>query len=94
MKRIILNLACAISLLAVGFSFWVITSPITASALGGAKANCQGGGTVTCQLSGSNCDAHDPTPEANGWCECLVDGHVEVFKSCNNPDDRDPPILD
>ena len=94
MKRMILNLACAISLVAFGFSFWVITSPVTVGAVGGAKVECQGGGSVTCQASGGSCDSHDPTPEANGWCECVVNGEQVVFKSCNNPDDRDPPILD
>ena len=64
MKRMILNLACAISLVAFGFSFWVITSPVTVGAVGGAKAVCQGGGSVTCQASGGSCDSHDPTPES------------------------------
>ena len=94
MKRIILNLACAISLVAAGFSFWVITSPVSVRAVGGASADCRGGGTVTCDFEGAACTGHDPTQTANGNCQCIANGQQVLFKSCDNPEDRDPPILD
>jgi len=93
MKRIILNLVCAIALVVAGFSFWVITSPVAALAAG-ARADCSGGGTVTCDVSGAACSSHDPTQEANGYCECISNGQQVLFKTCDRADDRDPPLLD
>ena len=93
MKRIILNLACALALVAAGFSFWVITSPVTALA-SGASADCNGGGTVTCSMSGAACSSHDPTPEANGYCECIQNGQQVLFKTCDRAGDHDPPLAD
>ena len=93
MKRIILNLACAISLVAAGFSFWVITSPVSVRAAG-ASGDCRGGGTVTCEFEGAACTGSDASPTANGSCQCISNGQQVLFKSCDNPEDRDPPILD
>lgn len=93
MKRIILNLGLAIALVAAGFSFWVITSRVTVLAAGG-TADCQGGGTVTCDEPGATCYGHDPDQNTNGYCVCTANGQQVLFKSCDNPGDRDPPILD
>jgi hypothetical protein len=83
MKRIILNLACAISLLAVGFSFWVITSPITVRAAG-ASADCRGGGSVSCESVGGSCYSHDGDVDTDGYCSCTVNGVQTVLKRCED----------
>jgi hypothetical protein len=83
MKRIILNLACAISLLAVGLSFWVITSPITVRAAG-ASGDCRGGGSVSCESVGGSCYGQDGDGNTDGYCSCTVNGVQTVLKKCED----------
>jgi hypothetical protein len=45
-------------------------------------------------MSGAACSSHDPTPEANGYCECIQNGEQVLFKTCDRAGDHDPPLAD
>ena len=88
MKRLTLNVACALSLAAAVFSFYVVTSPVTVLAAG-ASVTCRDGSTINCEASGGSCYSHDPDSETAGYCNCTVNGSQTVHKECH-----DIPLLD
>ena len=88
MKRLILNVACALSLATAVFSFYVITSPVTVHAAS-SSVTCRDGSTINCEASGGSCYSHDPDGDSAGYCSCTVGGQQTVFKGC-----KDVPLLD
>jgi hypothetical protein len=84
MKKVLLSSGLVVSLILVLISFWVVVNPQTASAEGGAEANCAYGGnyTITCSAPGADCYAHDPDKSTDGYCFCMRDGEQVDFDAC------------